>query len=370
LNTVTTDTQLLRNAINRTYQFRNFRGSLPVLACFKLDAHKDSLSITATNLENAITETIEAESNSEFSVLVNGITLRNFTLKGNGKIHISQNPKPKDKNEIVTLERDNINLDVYSQKASDFPPIMQPDSGCKWYSFDGKWLTRYLSIVSESCATEESRPVLTGVNWQDGVIAAADGFRLAVYQNEKLNLGLADKHILIHANTIKLLKSVFSNSEKLEIAYSLDKNQIFFRNETTYMCAQTIQGNYPIWQQLIPKDKSARITFSAPVLNQLLSMLDDNLIGDRIIRIVTDTEDKSLLHITCGADELGSYKLSVPIAKDLGETKIAVNYKYILDATKHFSICSMDTTNPSNPMLFTGDIEGLSMTLMPMFVAW
>jgi DNA polymerase-3 subunit beta len=343
---------------------------LPVLNYFKLDAKKDSLSIIATNLENAIIEKVKAESNNEFSVLINGATLRNFTLKGNGKIHISQNPKPNNKNEIVTLERENISLDVYSQKSTDSPLIPQPDKDCKWYSFDSKWLIRYLSIVSGFCATEDSRPVLTGVNLQDGVIAAADGFRLAVYQNEKLKIGLGDKHIIIPARTIKLLKNVFENSKTIEVAYSVEKNQIYFRNETTYIVGQTIQGNYPVWQQLIPKDKTAKITFSAPLLNQLVSLLDENIIGSNIIRLQTDEKDKSVLNMTCSAEELGSYKLSVPITKDLGETKIALNYKYLLDVTKHFSICSMDTMNPSSPMVFTGDIDGLTMVIMPMYVQW
>jgi DNA polymerase III sliding clamp (beta) subunit (PCNA family) len=50
--------------------------------------------------------------------------------------------------------------------------------------------------------------------------------------------------------------------------------------------------------------------------------------------------------------------------------KVAVNIEYITSAIKYFSMCQMELNSPSSPMKFTGDIEGLTVLVMPMFVEW
>jgi DNA polymerase III sliding clamp (beta) subunit (PCNA family) len=83
-----------------------------------------------------------------------------------------------------------------------------------------------------------------------------------------------------------------------------------------------------------------------------------------------DNVDLCLLQSHLSGDlDTPEYDMSLP-CKVEAEGKIAIDYKYLLEAIKPFSMCSIELSNPSSLMKITGDIEGLTVIVMPIYVEW
>ena len=140
------------------------------------------------------------------------------------------------------------------------------------------------------------------------------------------------------------------------------------------MFSQMIQGNYPNYEQLIPTSYTSKVSFSTPLMLQRLSMIDKDIISGGIVRFVFKKYGKTLEHlckVTASSEDEASFSLSLPVKIETEEdSKIAFNLKYMQDALKPFSLTTLELTSPSQPGKFTGDIEGLTIVVMPMYVQW
>jgi DNA polymerase III sliding clamp (beta) subunit (PCNA family) len=92
-----------------------------------------------------------------------------------------------------------------------------------------------------------------------------------------------------------------------------------------------------------------------------------------ILRLLFKRTDKreEVCDLTFGNEEEAHYELRTTVKMDTEkEGRIAVNLKYIKDAIKYFSMASVELTAESSPMMFSGDIKGLKVVVMPMYVDW
>jgi len=239
-----------------------------------------------------------------------------------------------------------------------------------------------LQIMVVSCAEEMSRPVLTGVHCKDGAMASADGFRLTVLNDARLTFGLGEKDVIIPATTANLVRRLFGKEDKVEIAFGIGHagfdnkeavNKVYFRSGSVWMASEIIQGNYPKYEQLIPKEYTTKVSFSAPVMAQRLGMIDEKSLYSGITRFNFYQKDngEQECSLKAGNEDIGQYALTMPVKLESPEGgKIAFNLAYIQALLKFFSMVDLEITTNSSPGKFTGDIEGLSVTVMPMFVQW
>ena len=103
-------------------------------------------------------------------------------------------------------------------------------------------------------------------------------------------------------------------------------------------------------------------------------MIDEITIPSGIVRydfyIKEETGEEECSVIARSKDDY-NYALNLPVKIETQEVaRIAFVYKYIIDAIKPFSVCNLELTSPSSPGKFTGDIEGLTIVVKPMFVEW
>ena len=160
------------------------RSNLPVLQNVKISTQNDMLVLTGTNLDIAITTKIGAQIEEEGEITIPARLLTDFV-----------NTLPDDRIDIessadlmsVTLKCLRFEANINGTDPSEFPPIPTVDEGST-IKIDPQILKETVDYVAFAAATEDSRPVLTGikieVNNDDFTFAAADGFRLAVYQGK------------------------------------------------------------------------------------------------------------------------------------------------------------------------------------------
>jgi len=370
----TVNTKDLREALQKVNSVARFK-QLPVLDNTHITFSNGKAILTTTDMERMVKVTIDSTNTEQFSILLPRKTTEVFSQGNNGSISI----ETKDSKEI-SLSRDGLgSYNFIQDKVSDFPKT-EYENTTSWHKIDAKWLCGMLQIIAVATAKEDSRPVLNGVLCSDGKMAAADGFRLASLIDKRLAFGLGDKQVIIPLDTVTLLLKLFRKVDEIEIAFemqvaSLDEpRRIHIKSGNVLLISELTQGSYPKWEQLIPSSFDCRVSFSVPLLLQRLNMMDEKMLYSGIVRYdfhhKEDTEEHEC-SISTKIEDTGNYSLTCPVkieTKDEG--KIAFNYRYVIDAIKPFSMCNLELTSISSPGKFTGDIEGLIIVVMPMFVQW
>lgn len=367
----TIKTEVLRDAINKVSTIKVNR-QLPALSYTLLSVKDHIAKLTTTDLTKTAEVNIPTEDSDDLSVLLPTKRTQTFLYGKDGNTSIELDSKG-----LVNLSRMDVGeLQFKPYKTTDFPLTPAPNEDMTWVDVDAKWLCQVLGILLTACAHEESRPILTGVVFSDGSMASADGFRLVNVKHEKAQFGLGDKQVVISYQTLELVKRLFGKEDKITIGFH-HPDMVFFKSEGVLLTSQIIQDNYPNWKVLIPAEYYCRVSFSSPLMTQRLRMIDPEALTSGVLRLQfqrTKEHNEPACLLTCGIkdeDYTEYYSMKLPVnIETKEESKIAFNYKYLCDAIKPFSVCNLELNSPSSPGKFTGDVEGLTVVVMPMYVQW
>jgi DNA polymerase-3 subunit beta len=224
--------------------------------------------------------------------------------------------------------------------------------------------------------------VLTGVDavFEDDTLtlAAADGFRLAVY---KLPLGkpVSQKtEAIIPARTLNELNRLMTDAdETIDVTVNPNKSQVLFRLKSAELVSQLVQGTFPQYNQLIPQSHSTRVTVD--VADFLMATRTASIFardGSGIVRLMMTPGDEAApgkLTISARSEEIGDDVGEIDAAVEGAEAKIAFNGKYLIDVLSALkeSQVALEITNPSSPgVIRPVGVDNYTHVVMPMFVQW
>jgi DNA polymerase III subunit beta len=356
------------------------RATLPITQNVLLSTDQSMLKLSATNLEIAITTWIGAMIEEEGSITVPARLLTEFVNSlPNDRIDLEL-PAGSGVLQLVCARAE---ARIHGADASEFPPIPTVEDGIA-ARIDPQILRSAISRVTFAAATEESRPVLTGVevklNDERFTLAAADGFRLAVQRGALAQQVDSDVSVIIPARTLNELNRLLGDQEEaVEITMTPARGQVLFRVQGIELVSQLLQGSFPNYDQLIPKSYQTRAVFD---LQNLLRATRTAAIfardGSNIIRLQVvsdgngDAPGKAI--ISARSEEVGDNQDEVDIeALEGGEAKIAFNSRYlqeVLSVLERGKV-ALETTTPSSPGVFKPlESDDYVHVVMPMFVQW
>jgi DNA polymerase-3 subunit beta len=356
------------------------RATLPITQNVLLSTDQSMLKLSATNLEIAITTWIGAMIEEEGSITVPARLLTEFVNSlPNDRIDLEL-PAGSGVLQLVCARAE---ARIHGADASEFPPIPTVEDGIA-ARIDPQILRSAISRVTFAAATEESRPVLTGVevklNDERFTLAAADGFRLAVQRGALAQQVDSDVSVIIPARTLNELNRLLGDQEEaVEIMMTPARGQVLFRVQGIELVSQLLQGSFPNYDQLIPKSYQTRTVFD---LQNLLRATRTAAIfardGSNIIRLQVvsdgngDAPGKAI--ISARSEEVGDNQDEVDIeALEGGEAKIAFNSRYlqeVLSVLERGKV-ALETTTPSSPGVFKPlESDDYVHVVMPMFVQW
>ncbi len=352
------------------------RTTLPITQNVLLATDKSRLKLAATNLEMAITYWTGAKVEEEGAITIPARLLSEF-ISSLPNDHIN-----------MTLTQHSLQLKcarfearINGLDAEDFPPIPQVSDGIAT-KIEAESLRKGISQVAFAAATEESRPVLTGVQAEfDGdklTLAAADGFRLAVH-NAPLLSPVSDKTAaIIPARALNELNRFLSDQEEpVEITLNQQKSQALFRLKNIEMVSQLIQGAFPNYSQLIPESYTTRAVVDVAEFlraTRMASIFARD--GSGIVRLIMTLGTEltpGKMNISARAEEIGDNVGEIDALIDGEPAKIAFNAKYLSDVLSvlHQNQVALETTTPSSPgVLRPVGVDNYIHIVMPMFVQW
>ena len=360
------------------------RTTLPITQNVLIATEDGRIKLTATNLEIAITTWIGGKVEDEGSITVPARLLSDFVASlPEGQVEIALTPKPLG----IQITSSQSEGRVLGISGEEFPLVPTVDEGVG-LSIGSKLLREAIEKIAFAAATEDSRPVLTGVKMEiDGdkaTFAAADGFRLAV-KGTKLSRAIATPtSCIIPARTLRELERLLTDqSEPVEFTVTSQKNQVMFKLKDVELVSQLIQGAFPNYSQLIPQSYSTRTTvdlreFTRAIRTASVFARD----GSGIVRIhATPGPDGGTgkMVISARADEVGDNTGTIDASVQGEESKIAFSGKYLTDVLSVLGTdtVALETTTSSSPgVVRPVDSNGSPVdddyvhVVMPMFVQW
>ena len=272
-----------------------------------------------------------------------------------------------------------VEASISGQDAADFPPIPQIGEGVK-ASVDPETMSNAIKQVVFAAATEESRPVLTGVHAElEGnmlTLAAADGFRLAVRKLALVSPVNQSVNVIIPARSLAELNRLLgAQEEPVEMTINPQRSQLLFQLKDVELVSQLIQGTFPNYNQLIPQSYVTRAVVDvAQFLRATRTASIFARDGSGIIRLqIMPSEGTGKIAISARAEEIGDNLGEIDAAVEGEEAKIAFNSKYLMDVLGVLTEeeVALETTTSSSPgVIRPVGKENYLHVIMPMFVQW
>jgi len=239
------------------------RTTLPITNNILLATEKSRLKLAATNLEIAISCWMGAKVTEQGAITIPARLLTDFVNSlPNDKIEMTLSPKTK----TLELKCARFEGRINGVDADEFPPIPSIGEGVMT-KIDPEALRLAIAQVVFAAATEETRPVLTGVYSEfDGntlTLAAADGFRLAVHKAPLAEPVAERIEVIIPAHALTELQRLLTDQEEpVELTINPNRSQVLFRLKDVELVSQLIQGTFPNYNQLIPQSYTTRAEVS------------------------------------------------------------------------------------------------------------
>ncbi len=359
------------------------RATLPVIHNVLLSVDQSMLKLSATNLEIAMTTWVGAKIEEEGSITVPARLLTEFV---NSLPNDPINLQLDEGSGLLEISSGSSKAHINITDASEFPPIPTVDDGIA-AEVDPLVLRSAITRVAFAAATEESRPVLTGVELKldesKFTMAAADGFRLAVHHGALLKPVPEEMSVIIPARTMNELNRLISDREEpVEILMTPAKGQVMFRirgGDTVEIVSQLLQGTFPNYEQLIPQSYTTRAVMDLPTVLRaartasIFARDGSNIIRMHLMPAEADTEPPKV-EISARSEEVGDNEDTVDLDEIEGEEgKIAFNSRYLLDVLSVLEKgkVALETTTSSSPGVFKPtDSDDYIHVVMPMFVQW
>jgi len=347
------------------------RTTLPITNNVLLATDQSRLKLAATNLEMAISCWIGAKVEEEGAITVPARLLTEFISSlPSEKVDISLSPQTK----TLGLRCARFEARISGIDAKDFPPIPKVDGGIAT-KVEVEVLRQGINHVEFAAATEESRPVLTGVDAKfDGdllTLAAADGFRLAVYKLPVPAPVSEKTEVIIPARTLAELNRLMADEEAVEITVNPSKGQALFRLKNVELVSQLIQGTFPNYAQLIPQSYNTKAVVS--VSDFLRATKTASIFardGSGIVRLMIAP---GKVVVSARSEEVGEDVGEIDAIVEGAEAKIAFNGKYLTDVLSVLreAQVTLETTSPSSPgVVRPVGVDNYIHVVMPMFVQW
>jgi DNA polymerase-3 subunit beta len=354
------------------------RSTLPVLSNVLLATDNGRLKLSATNLELGINCWVGAKVEEEGSTTVPARLLADFVN--------SLPPERIDMELVVRTQTLNarcarFEANIKGIDAQEFPIIPTAEDGGSTIRLAPEDLRRMIDQVAFAAATDESRPILTGVLARfEGdrlTLAAADGFRLSV-RSAPIGQALDQPvEVIIPARALGELARIASDQEEqVEVIVTPARNQILFHLKDVDLVSQLIEGKFPDYNQIIPSGHATRTVLDssgflkAARVSHLFARDAAN-----IVRLEVAPGDELMPgHITLEATsaELGDNVGQMDAHIEGEPVEIAFNAKYLIDVLSVVDSAQviLETTSASSPGVLrpVGDDDYLHV-IMPMHLS-
>ncbi len=345
---------LLLDALIKVSKAISTKNLIPVLAGVKFELKKKRLTLTASDNDITIQTSIDSLSDDDFkidnegSIIIQGKYILDIVRKLPDKyINIEVIDELKI---LIYTENSEFNLNGISE--SEYPNVGLEESKKK-VNMKAGTLKSIVNQTAFATSTEESKPVLTGINFNivGDVLEcnSTDSYRLA-RKVVKLEKSSEDNYNIVipSHNLLEFTRILGDDDEDIEL--HIFNNKVLFKNGNLKFESRLINGTYPNTSNLLPDDSYLVVSTN---LNDFYNVIDrvSILTSDKEKNIVTLETNGNILTLKSSSAEIGRVEEKMTISKNNSEDiRISFSAKYMMEALKSFSTETVD-------LHFVGEIK-------------
>ena len=367
--------QVLQESLEKSIvianRFSSSRAQLPILGNILLSARKNKLFISSTNLEISASVQIGAKIEKEGDISIPSRLIMDV---------VSNLPKDTidldSENEHLKISTAGFSSNILGIDPTDFPKVPSFVSDKTSIVLQRDVLNEGLNKILFATSTDETRPVLTGVLFilskKYLTLVATDGFRLSkkkiVLENgiEKTDTMVIPKSILGEIG-----RNVF-NTDSILLELNEKEKQILFGLEDTVLTSRLLEGEYPDYEKIIPKETNVNILVDKEEFLRAVKLA--SVFARESANVVRIKVYKNFIKVIGESGQAGSQETKVDAKVEKGtkeDLEIAFNYRYLEEFAMSVSgeEISMDFNNSTSAGVFkdTSDSDYLHL-IMPIKV--
>lgn len=307
------------------------KSTRPVLQNLLLDAHDGILEVTGSDMEVSIRVRIEqVEVLKDGKVLVNaGRFLQILRELSGERVEIET-----DERAGCTISTGDARFQVMGEVSDDYPAQEAwPEEGA--FKLKAGELIEMIRRTAFAAHPEKTRYAMNGILLDlkgDRVhLVATDGKRLSMSERP-LEFEAADPiHVVVPTKGMTLLQRVVSTGEEY-VEVSVGASQVFLRSASALVSARLIEGHFPPYEDVLPKDHDKVLTL--PRESFLCALRRAALLGTKDSQAVRFKFAREGLELTSRVPEVGESRVSFPLDFPFDELEIGFNPSYFSDLLK------------------------------------
>jgi DNA polymerase-3 subunit beta len=352
------------------------KSTLPVLSNVLLATDAGRLKIAATNLEIGLTCWIGGKIEEEGAITIPAKLLSDVVGSlPNDRVNLALDTRTQTLN--VTCARFESN--VKGIEADEFPVIPTVADRAPAASFDPAVLREAIDQIAFAAATDDSRPVLTGVlvriRGNRATFAAADGFRLA-QRTIELTEAAESAELIVPARALQELSRIIGDVDgAVEMRLTPGGGQVLFHTESIDLVSRLIEGKFPDMERVIPASYKTRTVLETQDLAKAVKLASYFATSSsNIVRLQMDSGGDlgpGKLTISANAAEVGDNKGAIDGMINGEGGQIALNVKFLAEAIGAIKTpqVAIETQTAQNPAVFRPvGADGYIHIVMPMTV--
>jgi len=321
--------QNLHQGLNAVSASLPSRTTLPILSNILIEAGPDGVRMSGTDLDVGVRVRVPAEVHESGSLTAPGKKLQEIAKE------LSDHPvEVATRGDQIELRCGRSHFKLNGLPADDFPAL--PDVG-----FDGGWTASgkdLLSLIRHTAfavSTEESRPVLNGVLWElrDGEMrmVATNGHRLArmtIPAGPSLEV---TAQLIVPPAALQQVQRLVGEDEEVRVGRS--GNHLGFASDATEVYTRLIEGTYPNYEQVIPKDNDRFATVHRKSLESAIRRVAA-VASDQTHRIRLRFEDGKV-EFNVLTPDLGEAHDEIEVGFEGEPLTIGFNANYLLEVLRY-----------------------------------
>lgn len=303
--------------------------TLPVLANILVEAVGKGLRLSGTDLDIAVSTVVPADVDAEGAV----------TLPARKLVEIVRE-LPSAAIRVTGAGEQRVNLEcgrsrfkllgIQKDEFPSFPPV----------KFDEPWtvasgdLQKLITHVAFAASTEESRPILNGVLWElrkDRMrMVATNGHRLA-RMDVPASGAKTSADLIVPPKALDQIRRLFGAAEEIQIARS--DNHLGFRSGDTVVFTRLIEGPYPNYEQVIPRENDKVATMDKAAFSAALRRV--GVVASDQTHRVRLAFSAGTAKFTVSTPDLGEAADEMAVSYDGEPLEIGFNANYLLEVLKY-----------------------------------
>ncbi len=339
--------------------------TLPVLACLKLEAKENKLTLVGTNLNIGIETMLDAKVENEGVVIVSAQVLNQTVSQLKG-----ESIKIYTEGQLLVLETEQNTTKLHTQTADDFPVIPKTIEDHSLI-VSIKSFIEGIRSVSYAAALSDIKPEISSVYMYTDdtnlIFVSTDSFRLAEKKIVKVS-GDCEGIILPIKNALDISRIISDDEEDEKLYIGFSDNQIVLKTRNTYITSRLVQGSFPDYKRIIP------VVFTT----QARVLLNDFKKAMKITQLFTDkfhyielqfSSEHNEIVCTSSNKDVGETSCKTPVSFTGNDCILSLNHRYIAECLGSFvdDTVVLQLEDVKKPLVIQGGHDtSFTYLIMPM----